>query len=113
MVLAELGSKITAALRTMTMSTVIDEKVLDEMLKEIVAALLSADVNVLLVSQLRNNIKKRINLDEMASGMNRRRIIQQAVYEELCSLIDPGIKPFKTKKRTTQRHYVRRFTRKW
>jgi len=98
MVLAELGSKITAALRTMTMSTVIDEKVLDEMLKEIVAALLSADVNVLLVSQLRNNIKKRINLDEMASGMNRRRIIQQAVYEELCSLIDPGIKPFKPKK---------------
>ena len=35
MVLAELGNRITNALRTMSVSTVIDEEVLDAMLKDI------------------------------------------------------------------------------
>ncbi len=40
-------------------------------------ALLSADVNVKLVSKLRKNVKGRINLEELATGLNRRRMIQQ------------------------------------
>ena len=57
MVLAELGGKITSALRKMANATVVDEEVLTGMLKEICAALLEADVNVKLVQQLRTNIK--------------------------------------------------------
>lgn len=57
MVLADLGRKITDALRTMSNKTVIDEEVLNDMLKLICAALLEADVNVKLVAQLRKNIK--------------------------------------------------------
>ncbi len=57
MVLAELGSKITSAIRKMTNSSVVDEEVLTAMLKEICAALLESDVNVKLVLQLRANIK--------------------------------------------------------
>lgn len=76
MVLAELGQSITSALRKMTNSTVIDDSVIDAMCKEICAALLQSDVNVKLVAGMRNNIKKRINLEEMAAGVNRRRVIQ-------------------------------------
>lgn len=57
MVLADLGKRLTTALRNMTNSTVIDEEVLNEMLKELCAALLESDVNVKLVANLRKNIK--------------------------------------------------------
>ncbi len=57
MVLAELGNRITGALRKMTESAVVDPEVLDAMLKEICAALLESDVNVKLVLQMRTNIK--------------------------------------------------------
>jgi signal recognition particle subunit SRP54 len=65
------------------------------MLKEICKALLESDVNVKLVQQLRKNIKSTVNLEDLASGLNRRRIVQKAVFEELCRLIDPGVQPFK------------------
>eukprot|EP01137_Pigoraptor_chileana_P017563 Opistho-2@75813 len=94
MVLADLGRRITTALRSMTNATVIDEEVLDAMLKEICAALLESDVNVRLVKQLRTNVKAAIDFDEMAAGLNKRRIIQKAVFDELCRLVDPGVKPF-------------------
>ena len=59
-------------------------QVLEEMLKEICAALLEADVNVRLVGTLRKNIRSAVNLEEMPAGVNKRRIIQQAVFKELC-----------------------------
>mmetsp|Transcript_48811 Transcript_48811/g.116189 ORF Transcript_48811/g.116189 Transcript_48811/m.116189 type:complete len:494 (+) Transcript_48811:54-1535(+) len=98
MVLAELGTRITAAMRNMTAHTVIDEEAVDIMLKEIASALLSSDVNIKLVAKLRKNVKARINLEELATGINRRRTIQQAVFEELCDMLNPGRKPFEPKK---------------
>ncbi|KJE91727.1 signal recognition particle [Capsaspora owczarzaki ATCC 30864] len=95
MVLADLGRKITGALRNMTASAVIDEEVLDAMLKEICTALLEADVNVKLVMKLRTSVKAAVNFDEMAAGLNKKRVIQKAVYDELCRLVDPGIAPYK------------------
>lgn len=53
------------------------------MLKEICAALLEADVNVRLVSELRRNVKSVIDFNEMAAGLNKRRMIQSAVFKEL------------------------------
>ncbi|KAA8494173.1 Signal recognition particle 54 kDa protein [Porphyridium purpureum] len=98
MVLNELGKKITSALRRMTNSTVIDEQALDDMLKEVSRALLEADVNVRIVAQLRTNVKKRVNLEELAAGVNKRKLIQKAVFEELCEMLDPGNKPVALKK---------------
>eukprot|EP00879_Flechtneria_rotunda_P006329 GHRR01006652.1.p1 GENE.GHRR01006652.1~~GHRR01006652.1.p1 ORF type:complete len:520 (+),score=205.24 GHRR01006652.1:452-2011(+) len=90
MVLNELGNKITAALQAMSNQMVIDEKVLDACLKEICAALLQADVNVRLVAGLRSNIKKRVNVEELAAGLNKRKIIEKSVFDELCSILDSG-----------------------
>jgi hypothetical protein len=57
------------------------------MLREICTALLEADVNVKLVKRLRENIKSVIDFEEMAAGLNKRRMIQSAVFNELCKVI--------------------------
>ena len=68
MVLADLGRKITNALNSLGKATVIDEDVLNAMLKEICTALLESDVNIRLVKQLKDNVKKAIDFDEVAQG---------------------------------------------
>lgn len=59
------------------------KQVLNSMLKEICAALLEADVNIRLVKNLRENVRAVIDFDEMAGGLNKRRMIQSAVFKEL------------------------------
>ncbi|OZJ05826.1 Signal recognition particle 54 kDa protein [Bifiguratus adelaidae] len=98
MVLADLGKRINSALSEFTRAPVIDQKVLDQLLREICAALLEADVNVRLVQQLRGNIKSIVNFDELAAGINKKRVIQKAVMDELIKLVDPGVEPYKPKK---------------
>ncbi|KAL4237685.1 Signal recognition particle [Mactra antiquata] len=98
MVLADLGRKITTALRSLSNATIINEEVLNGMLKEICSALLEADVNVRLVKQLRENVRSVIDFDEMAGGLNKRRMIQSAVYKELVKLVDPGVKAWQPTK---------------
>lgn len=92
MVLADLGRKITTALRSLSNATIINEEVLNSMLKEICSALLEADVNVRLVKGLRENVRSVIDFDEMAGGLNKRRMIQSSVFKELVKLVDPGVK---------------------
>ncbi|KAL4091646.1 hypothetical protein QTP88_026305 [Uroleucon formosanum] len=94
MVLADLGRKITSALRGLNNASVINEEVLNSMLKDICAALLEANVNVMLVKKLRENVRNVIDFDEMAGGLNKRRMIQSAVFKELVKLVDPGVKSY-------------------
>src|SRR5271170_331197 len=68
------------------------------MIKEICAALLEADVNVRLVGNLRKSIKATVNFTELAPGVNKKRLIQKAVFDELVKLVDPHAEPFKPKK---------------
>jgi signal recognition particle GTPase len=83
MVLAELGGRISRALQQMSNATLIDEKVLAECLNEISRALLQADVQFKMVMNMQNNIKKIVNLDDLAAGHNKRKIIQQVRRESL------------------------------
>jgi len=41
--------------------------------------------------KLKTNVTKRVDLEELAAGLNKRRIIEKAVFEELCSLLDAGV----------------------
>nr|XP_009603108.1 signal recognition particle 54 kDa protein 2-like [Nicotiana tomentosiformis]XP_016501304.1 PREDICTED: signal recognition particle 54 kDa protein 2-like [Nicotiana tabacum] len=98
MVLAQLGGSISRALQQMSNATIIDEKVLNECLNEITRALLQSDVQFKLVRDMSTNIKKIVNLDDLAAGHNKRRIIQKAVFDELCKILDPGKPSFTPKK---------------
>ncbi|KAB8360562.1 hypothetical protein FH972_024302 [Carpinus fangiana] len=98
MVLSDLGRRINSAVNDLTRSSTLDEKAFEEMIKEICNALISADVNIKLVSTLRNSIKKTVNFKELPPAANKKRLIQKAVFDELVRLVDPHAEPFKPKK---------------
>ncbi|KAL4737594.1 SRP54-type protein [Aspergillus similis] len=98
MVLQDLGRRINAAVNDLTRSPNLDEKAFEEMLKEICAALLSADVNVRLVQSLRKSIKASVNFASLPAAVNKKRVIQKAVFDELVSLVNPHAEPFRPKK---------------
>lgn len=98
MVLNELGNRINSALQSLSSQEVIDEKALDALLREICGALLESDVNVRLVQQLRQSIKQKVDQQTLLSSANKRKVIQNAVFEELCRLVDPGKQAWQPKK---------------
>lgn len=88
MVLEELGGKLSAALRTLGTDRAIDKAALDAVLKDITNALAQSDVEIPLVMKLRQNIVKKVNISELGPNIDKRAVIEKAVREELCALLD-------------------------
>lgn len=59
MVLGDLGAKIQNALKKLNSKQVIDETVLNDLLKEIASALLTSDVNIKYIAKLRDTVKAK------------------------------------------------------
>ena len=82
MVLADLGRKLNAALSSLNRAPVVDEKVLEAILKEVCAALLDSDVNVKMVASLRQKVKAKVKVvleggaDKGKEG-NRKSVVQK------------------------------------
>ncbi|KAL0220658.1 hypothetical protein RCL1_000512 [Eukaryota sp. TZLM3-RCL] len=93
--LNELGGRIAGAIKRMQQSAVLDSDVVNEMLKEIGNALIQADVNPRMVFTLKKSIKDAVDLDQLAAGLNKRKLLQKAVVDELIKLLNPGVEPFK------------------
>ena len=68
----------------------VDEEVMDACLKEVTKALLQADVNVQYVVQMKKNIVKAVNIQELAAGLNARKLLEKAVFTELCAMLEGG-----------------------
>ncbi|CDK28606.1 unnamed protein product [Kuraishia capsulata CBS 1993] len=101
MVLADLGRRINSAVADVSKANVVDESVISGLLKEICNALLESDVNVKLVSRLRNKLKATIDAQDKP-GVNKKKLIQKAVFDELCDLVDcHQSEIFKPKKKQT------------
>ncbi|KAK1443484.1 signal recognition particle [Babesia gibsoni] len=98
MVLTELSSQITQAFRKLHARTIITDEVIDEVIGDIVRALLSADVNVKLVRQLKENVKVKARLHADTLGANKRKFIQKAVIEEFVSMLSSDREPYTPKK---------------
>ncbi len=104
MVMGKLGESLKGTLSKIAKSFTIDKKLIDELVKDIQRALLQADVNVKLVLELSQSIKKRA-LDEKApQGISQKEYIVKIVYDELTKFlggekseidIDKSKKPFK------------------
>lgn len=82
MVLGELGSKISEAWRKVSSSKQVDETVLNEMLQEMTTALLSADVDVDLTNKFRDSVRGKVNLENLAAGLNKRKVIQKVKIQK-------------------------------
>ncbi|UZJ55168.1 hypothetical protein CBS101457_004488 [Exobasidium rhododendri] len=105
MVLNDLGRRINAAFSELSRVPVVDDAAVDNLLKSVCAALLESDVNVKLVQTLRNkvrgSVKEQLNEGDKAARMSdvqRKNIVQKAIYDHLVQLVDPGVEAFKPKK---------------
>ena len=86
MVLEKLGSSLKETLNKIAKALFVDEKLIDEIVREIQRALLQSDVNVKLVFELTKKIKERA-LKEEAPGLNKKEALVKIVYEELVKFL--------------------------
>ncbi len=103
MVLDKLGDALKASLRKITGAAAVDEKAINELVKEIQRSLLQADVNVQLVFDVTKRIKERALSERAPTVLGRKEFVVNIVYEELVKflggdklplVIDPKKKPF-------------------
>jgi len=95
MVLEKLGDSLKETLKKIAKSVFVDEKLINELVKDIQRALLQADVNVKLVFQLTQEIKNRALKEETPSGLTKKEHLINIVYEELVKFL--GEKPAEIK----------------
>ncbi|MDD5416664.1 MAG: signal recognition particle receptor subunit alpha [Candidatus Aenigmarchaeota archaeon] len=89
--LEKLSSGLKDALRKIAKSGYIDKATVDELVKDIQRTMLASDVNVKLVFELTEKIKKRALDEKPKSGMTPREHMVNIVYEELVNFV--GKKP--------------------
>lgn len=99
MVLDKLGDGLKATLRKITGATFVDEKLINEVVKDIQRALLQADVNVQLVFEVAKNIKERSLNEKPPSGLSMREHVVNIVYEELTVFVGGDFQPIELKKK--------------
>ncbi|MFH1401193.1 MAG: signal recognition particle protein Srp54 [Nanoarchaeota archaeon] len=93
MVLDKLSDSLKATLQKVTKALFVDEKLVNELVKDIQRALLQADVNVSLVFDLTSRIKKKLLKDEPPKGMSKKEYLVKVVYDELVEFLGgPGAK---------------------
>lgn len=87
MVLDKLGDSLKATLRKLTGSTFVDEKAINELVKDIQRSLLQADVNVKLVFQVTKDIKERALKEKPPQAISKKEFVVNIVYEELVKFL--------------------------
>lgn len=104
MVLEKLGSSLKETLSKIAKSMFVDEKLINDLVKDIQRALLQADVNVQLVFNLTKEIKRRAVEEKAPAGVTQKEYLVKVVYDELVKFlggekskleIDTSKKPFK------------------
>ncbi|RLF78052.1 signal recognition particle protein Srp19, partial [Thermococci archaeon] len=72
MALESLGRALNSALKKLARSTVVDEAVIKEVVRDIQRALITSDVNVRLVLDLTKKIQKRAIEEKLPPGISRK-----------------------------------------
>ena len=101
MVLEKLGSSLKNTLSKITKAIFVDEKLVNEIVKEIQKALLQSDVNVKLVLELTKEIKKRALKDD-SPGLNKKEALIKIVYEELVKFLGEEKKELNIKEKPSK-----------
>ena len=87
MVLESLSTALKETLKKIARSIFVDERLIDELVKDIQRALLSADVNVKLVFELTKTIKERALNEKPPKGIQQKEFIIKIVHDELAGLL--------------------------
>ena len=102
MVLEKLGSSLKKTLSKVAKTIFVDDKLINELVKDMQKALLQSDVNVKLVFELTNTIKDRAKKESLPKGLTKKEQLIKIIHEELIKFlggkdnkIKIGKKPFK------------------
>ncbi len=99
----KLSNSLKETLKKIAKSIFVDERLVNELIKDIQRSLLASDVNVKLVFDLSKKIKERALNEKAPNGISQKEFLVKIVYEELVNLMgkeEKGIdikkkKPFK------------------
>jgi signal recognition particle subunit SRP54 len=110
MVLEGLSNSLKSTLQKITKALFVDEKLINELVKDIQRALLQSDVNVKLVLDLTKKIKERALSEEVPRTVTKKEHLVNIVYEELVNFLGKGEKydfqsRIKDKKEKTKEPY--------
>ena len=103
MVLDKLGDSLKSTFNKIAQSLFVDEKLINELVKEIQRALLQSDTNVQLVFSLSQKIKERAKEDAPA-GITKREQLIKIVYEELTNFLGKEPHQIKINKKQIKQH---------
>jgi len=87
MVLEKLSEGLKSTLAKIASSLFVDEKLINELVKDIQRSLLQADVNVKLVFSLTQKIKDRVTKENTPGALTKREHLINIVYEELSNFL--------------------------
>jgi len=102
MVLDKLGSSLKETLQKIAKSVFVDEKLVNELIKDIQRALLQSDVNVKLVFELSNKIKERVLKEETPAALTKKEYLINVVYEELTRFLGETVHEIDLTKKPTK-----------
>ncbi len=95
MVLDRLGSSLNDALKKVFKASVMDEKTVKNLVRDIQRALLQSDVNVKLVLEVSKRIEERALKEKVPRGISRKEHVVKVVYEELTRFLGEKSVPLK------------------
>ncbi|MEM5797966.1 MAG: signal recognition particle receptor subunit alpha [Candidatus Aenigmatarchaeota archaeon] len=93
MVLNNLGERLSETFRKIARLPKIDKEELDAVLRDVQRALISADVDVELVAELCDRIRKKITSEKQIAGLTLKEILIKTLYDEIVSLLGSGRSP--------------------
>lgn len=93
MVLEKLGQSLRQTIGKITGSSFVDEKLINELVKDVQRSLLQADVNVSDVFEIAKNLKKRMLSEKPPTGLSRKDFLVHILYEELADTLGGDYKP--------------------
>ena len=101
MVLDKLGDSLKNTLAKITKAMFVDDKLINELVKDLQRALLQSDTNVQLVFDLSTKIKERAR-EKTPPGITQREQLIKIVYEELTNFLGKEPHDIKISKKPTQ-----------
>jgi signal recognition particle subunit SRP54 len=87
MVLDKLGEGLRGALKKVSNALFVDEKLINELIKDLQRTLISGDVSVKLVFELTKKIKSRIMDEDTPKGLTKKEFLVNILYEELANFL--------------------------
>lgn len=99
MVLEKLGSALKSGIKKISNAITIDKKLVDSIVKDIQKSLIEADVNIELVLNLSQKIKK-LALDETIRGIDKKEQLVKLIHDEILNLLGEK-KELKLQKKTS------------